>query len=88
MRILRTLLLTLVLGLLASPLHAGYSGSNPHGDGDGDGVVNELDNCVFIANSDQTDLDLDDLGNACDTDDDGDDVPDTADSAPLNSSIS
>ena len=35
-------------------------------DRDMDGVVDELDNCPDIANPDQQDLDLDELGDACD----------------------
>ena len=88
MKILQSLLAIAFLGVLVSPLQAGYTGSNPFGDNDGDGVVNELDNCIFVLNSDQLDLDLDELGNACDTDDDGDDVPDSLDTAPLDSSRS
>lgn len=36
------------------------------GDFDGDGVQDSLDNCVFVANSNQLDSDGDNLGDACD----------------------
>ncbi|MEC8023808.1 MAG: putative metal-binding motif-containing protein, partial [Myxococcota bacterium] len=42
-----------------------------------------VDNCHFTANEDQTDTDTDGLGNACDPDDDGDDVADGSDNCPL-----
>jgi hypothetical protein len=46
------------------------SGLNP--DSDGDGVLNEVDNCPSIANSDQADFDSDSSGDVCDDDKDGD----------------
>ncbi|MDG2035493.1 MAG: thrombospondin type 3 repeat-containing protein, partial [Pseudomonadales bacterium] len=41
-------------------------------DSDSDTVDDLTDNCVNASNSDQADLDLDDIGNACDIDADGD----------------
>ncbi len=38
-------------------------------DMDGDGIIDSLDNCVSLANPDQTDMDGDGLGAACDCDD-------------------
>ena len=43
-------------------------------DSDGDGVSDETDNCPNVVNADQLDTDSDDLGNACDADDDNDGV--------------
>lgn len=65
-------------------------------DGDGDmdllGAAREtdeiswwesVDNCPSVPNADQLDTDGDSQGNACDTDDDNDGVPDTSDAFPL-----
>jgi hypothetical protein len=56
-------------------------------DSDGDGV-NGCDNCPSVSNAAQTNTDAnfvggDTLGDACDTDDDADGVPDTSDNCPL-----
>ncbi|MCY3624067.1 MAG: metallophosphoesterase [Gammaproteobacteria bacterium] len=52
-------------------------------DGDGDGVLDDDDNCPGVLNSGQTDTDLDGEGNACDTDDDDDGTLDVDDAYPL-----
>ena len=59
------------------------SGDNVDQDRDNDGVLNNVDNCQFTANTDQTDSDGDGAGNACDADDDGDGVPDGEDAFPF-----
>ncbi len=41
------------------------------------------DNCLGVANPDQADTDNDGIGNACDTDDDGDSIPDCSDNCPV-----
>lgn len=46
-------------------------------DGDGDGVADISDNCVTVSNASQADLDLDDIGDACDEDIDGDGIVNT-----------
>jgi hypothetical protein len=57
---------------------------NEWADTDGDGWGDNSDNCVNVANSDQTDSpDGDGIGNACDDDDDDDGVLDGADNCPL-----
>lgn len=55
-------------------------------DGDGDGVPDDRDNCVDVANPRQTDTDGDGQGDACDPDDDGDGVADGDDAFPLDRS--
>jgi hypothetical protein len=51
-------------------------------DMDLDGAANCLDNCPVTPNADQTDTDLDGMGDACDPDDDNDGVADELDCAP------
>jgi hypothetical protein len=51
-------------------------------DSDGDGRFDGEDNCVALANPDQSDFDRDGLGDACDPDDDSDAVLDAADLCP------
>ncbi|SVC01638.1 uncharacterized protein METZ01_LOCUS254492, partial [marine metagenome] len=51
-------------------------------DSDFDKVYNSADNCPSNANADQSDIDGDTQGDACDTDDDGDGVADASDNCP------
>jgi DNA-binding beta-propeller fold protein YncE len=51
-------------------------------DEDKDSVLEERDNCRGLANPDQSDIDRDRAGDACDDDDDGDGVPDARDACP------
>ena len=51
-------------------------------DRDGDGVIDECDNCPDGENPDQVDSDLDGAGDRCDFDDDNDGVKDDEDSCP------
>ena len=51
-------------------------------DEDHDGVLDSNDNCVGLANGDQSNMDRDQLGDACDSDADGDGVPNEADKCP------
>lgn len=55
-------------------------------DSDNDGVLDAVDNCPATANSNQADLDGDGTGDVCDTDDDGDGIPDTEDAFPMDDS--
>lgn len=53
-------------------------------DGDGDGVIDGLDNCPLVQNATQLNTDgLGDGGNACDDDDDNDGIVDSDDDFPL-----
>ena len=52
---------------------------DPYLDEDADGVRDTLDNCPAVANPAQLDYDDDGLGDACDSDDDGDGLLDVAD---------
>ena len=58
-------------------------------DSDSDGVLDGLDNCPTNANPDQADFEGDGIGDACDSDRDGDGLPDAYEIAngldPLNS---
>lgn len=51
-------------------------------DYDNDGIPNESDNCPSVPNADQSDLDDDGLGDACDPDKDGDGIFDANDNCP------
>jgi PKD repeat protein len=68
----------------ASPVDAGNDPGGPASptDADGDGVLNESDNCSGVPNPDQQDTDADGVGNPCDADDDADQVPDETDNCP------
>jgi len=52
-------------------------------DVDADNVPDRNDNCAAVANTNQADFDGDALGDACDPDDDNDNVVDASDCAPL-----
>jgi DNA-binding beta-propeller fold protein YncE len=51
-------------------------------DADGDGVLDPRDNCPGLGNSDQSNMDRDGQGDACDPDADGDGVPNASDKCP------
>jgi len=52
------------VAVLVRPLQDGYEDINP--DSDGDGVIDLLDNCPYVANPGQADRDGDTAGDACD----------------------
>lgn len=66
------------------PVNNGNVGPTPtiRPDTDQDGVLDEVDNCVAVANPGQLDTDGDRLGDACDTDDDNDGFLDAVDNCP------
>ena len=51
-------------------------------DTDGDGISDTQDNCPDTSNTDQADMDGDTIGDACDSDIDGDGTPNGADAFP------
>jgi len=57
--------------------------AGPCTDGDGDGILNDKDNCPTVSNKTQTDLDKDGKGDVCDTDKDGDGVANDKDNCPV-----
>ena len=63
-------------------------GDDDKPDADGDGIEDAKDNCVDVANPEQTNTDDDSMGDACDMDDDNDDVPDTRDAFPTDACAS
>jgi hypothetical protein len=61
---------------------SGVSVTPPPLDSDSDTIPDSTDKCPNIANTDQADLDGDQIGDACDTDIDGDEVQNSSDPAP------
>jgi hypothetical protein len=61
---------------------------NDESDQDGDGIIDDADNCLTVANSDQINTDQhfasgDNNGDACDGDDDADNISDGTDNCPI-----
>ena len=63
-------------------------GAVPPSDSDGDGIPNGSDNCPSVANTSQSNIDGDGLGDACDPDMDGDGVANGSDNCPVNPNAS
>ena len=65
-----------------------YSSSTLACDTDGDSWADSVDSCPDLSNSDQSNFDGDEFGDACDADDDNDGIADVDDAFPLNASES
>ncbi|MBI4145690.1 thrombospondin type 3 repeat-containing protein [Candidatus Woesearchaeota archaeon] len=52
-------------------------------DSDRDGIIDTRDNCPTMANTDQSDIDADAIGDVCDPDDDNDGIADVQDNCPV-----
>lgn len=68
----------------AHVMHIAMVDSSFNADPDGDGVLDDVDNCPGVANQDQADADGDGVGDACEdiADADGDGFPDDVDNCP------
>lgn len=55
---------------------------------DADNVLNNVDNCPYYPNTDQKDVDGNDVGDVCETDADHDGVGDNNDTCPFNKKLS
>lgn len=64
-----------------------FTALDPSEDADNDGVNATIDNCLDDANTNQSDIDADGQGDACDTDIDGDGLDNTNDNCPLAASL-
>ncbi len=71
-----------------SPNNDGGGDSTPCDDTDGDGVCNDVDNCLTESNTNQEDLDGDGFGDDCDSDIDGDGVDNLYDGSPFDPEVS
>jgi len=66
----------------------GTCGTAPGDDDiDADGIPDAMDNCPFVANGDQADLDQDGVGDACDADLDNDGFPSSSDCDDRNPAV-
>ena len=72
-------LLLVLLGVALSVSSLSWSDIAIFADSDKDGVMDSVDNCPVVVNSDQKNFDFDSLGDACDPDDDNDGVSDSLD---------
>ncbi len=69
--------------LISWQFQVGTSGGATVLDTDLDGIPDDVDNCKLAANPDQSDLDADGLGDACDDDIDGDGIANEVDNCPF-----
>jgi Thrombospondin type 3 repeat len=72
----------------STELDLSISGEADQPDTDGDGILDNADNCPTTSNADQKDTDGDGQGDACDGDLDGDDVANATDNCPTTSNAS
>ena len=63
------------------------NGDACNSDKDGDGVMEEVDNCPLVENPNQLDKDVDGKGDICDCDYDGDSACDLVDNCHNNGQI-
>jgi len=54
-------------------------GNDASGDTDNDGICDDIDNCISLVNTSQSDCDNDGIGDSCEPDEDGDGVPNDCD---------
>lgn len=71
----------------AAPLDAPLPDTPPPADQDNDKVPDVLDNCPVTPNPTQADMDSDGDGDACDSDIDGDTLPNTVDPFPTTANV-